>query len=62
MFTVPEVASWFRARQRVDAYSWGARRIWDDVEKGYRSVSPGELLYPVFEGMPMGWTWALQPT
>ncbi len=58
-FTVPEVASWFGVRQRVDAHSWGARRIWDDVTRGYRSVSPGELLYPVFEGMPMGWTWAL---
>eukprot|EP00972_Heterocapsa_arctica_P106790 15730475-Heterocapsa_arctica.AAC.1 len=45
-FTVPEVASWFGVRQRVDANAWGARRIYDDATKGYRSVSPGELLYP----------------
>ena len=58
-FAVPEVACWFGIKRKVDAYSWGARRIFDDETRRYRDVLPGELLHPVFEGMAMGWAWAL---
>ena len=58
-FCLPEASSWFGVRRLVDAYSWGARRIYDDDLREFRRVVPGEMLYPVFEAVPMGWAFAL---
>ena len=33
--------------------------MWCDERRRYENVGAEEVLYWVFEGMPMGWTWAL---
>ena len=58
-YLVPSVAAWFGIRRLVRAHSWGCRRIWDDALGDYRAIAESELLYPVIEVMPMGWSWGL---
>ena len=53
------MASWFACEWPETAETWGADRVWDDDLEQYTEVRPGEWLYWVFEGMPMGWSWAL---
>ena len=37
----------------------GVTETWVEVSRAFVFVEPHKLLYFVFEGMPMGWDWAL---
>lgn len=38
---------------------YGVDRVLNELTGEFDSVSPSTLVYPVFEGMAMGWSWAL---
>ena len=58
-FSLREAGAWFGIRQSVDAASWGVTHVFDDALGRRRPVRPGEQLFPVFEAIPMGWSFAL---
>eukprot|EP00438_Fugacium_kawagutii_P005728 Skav230032 [mRNA] locus=scaffold261:318609:321503:- [translate_table: standard] len=58
-FSVEGLAEWFGLDDPVRAGDFGVTSVWDDAIKADCPVKPDELLYPVFLGMPQGWTWAL---
>ena len=53
------VASWWGVDFPERADVWGVTRCWCEDAQAFVDVHPHELLYFVFEGMPMGWSWAL---
>ena len=56
---VPQLASWFGIDEQLNPLDFGVDTVWDDDVGNYTTVRDGELMYPVFEAMAMGWTWAL---
>ena len=58
-FTDRRLATWFGCEWVFTASTWGVSSVWCDESEQWEEVSPDQLLYFVFEGMPMGWTWAV---
>ena len=56
----PEVASCFAVRRKVRARGWGCQWIWGDTVQRCADLGHDEMVYPVFEALPMGWAWALR--
>ena len=59
-FKWPHMASWFAFNCRVSAEEFNISEIFDEASGQYVPVdSPAERLWPAFEGLVMGWSWAL---
>ena len=58
-FSIAELASWFCIDELLDPLAFGVQRVWDDDQRKFTPVVAGERMYPAFEAMAMGWTWAL---
>lgn len=63
-FSIPSLASWFATKDQfttfeLDRYGMNPDFIYDDDLGVFARPTPGELLIPCFQGVPMGWSWAL---
>ena len=58
-FWVPSVADWFCLDYQVRAGDFGVTSTWCPTAGGQVEVGPDEMLFPAFEALPMGWSWAL---
>ena len=63
-FEIPSLASWFATMDRfstseLEELGMCPDRIYDDDTGRFEKVVPGEILIPCFQGVPMGWSWAL---
>ena len=59
-FEWPHMASRFAFNCRVSAEEFNISEILDEASGQYVPVdSPAERLWPAFEGLVMGWSWAL---
>ena len=61
---MPELASWFATDDVFDdaellAYGFRVDKVYNDDTGTYEQLLPGERVYAVFKGIPMGWSWAL---
>ena len=54
-----ELASWFGIDELLRPWDFGVYTAYDDELGGFAPIGSDELLFPVFEAVPMGWTWAL---
>lgn len=60
----PQFGSWFGINVKLTArdwikLGWERRPIFSDEQQCYFTPSDDITLYPVFEGLCMGWSWAL---
>ena len=63
-FKTPEVAKWFGVNMPMKVCEWAAfgvsiKKVYDEDQHCWHTVSPDTLIYPVIEAMSMGWSWAL---
>ena len=54
-----DLASWWGVDFPERADVWGVAECWCPELRDFTPVEPWERLFFVFEGMPMGWSWAL---
>jgi hypothetical protein len=53
------MAAWFGIDSRVRAADFGVREVYNDETESFERVAPSDRLWLVFEGLAMGWSWAL---
>lgn len=58
-FSVEHLAEWFGLDDPVKASDFDVTSVWDPELGREVPVTEDEMLFPVFIGMPQGWTWAL---
>jgi hypothetical protein len=63
-FQIHQLASWFAFDDRFSVqHLWDLGfafdEIFDDATHQYVAVSPTDMVFPCFGGLPMGWSWAL---
>ena len=63
-FGIPALASWFATKddftvEELHQLGMSVDAIYDDDKCCYDNVRAGERLIPCFQGVPMGWSWAL---
>ena len=58
-FSCRRLSSWFACPWPERADTWEVNEVYDEDTNTMVPVDPGEPLYFVFEGLPMGWSWAL---
>lgn len=63
-FSIPELADYFALAEPMTREQWQARGIpcefYEDPWSGKNTkTSVGQILYPCFQAVPMGWSWAL---
>ena len=63
-FAIPSLASWFATKddflvEELIELGLLPDSIYDDEMGRYEKPLPGERLIPCFQGVPMGWSWAL---
>lgn len=58
-FSVEHLAEWFGLDDPVRAGDFNVESIWDPDLGRMVDVDEDEKIFPVFVGMPQGWTWAL---
>eukprot|EP00438_Fugacium_kawagutii_P027761 Skav215994 [mRNA] locus=scaffold4693:140018:158914:+ [translate_table: standard] len=58
-FSVAPLAEWFGMDDPVLASEVGVNEVWCPESASMKPVSADEKLFPVFLGMPQGWSWAL---
>ncbi|CAK0903559.1 unnamed protein product, partial [Prorocentrum cordatum] len=58
-FSVESMAEWFGLDDPVRCSEFGLSQIFDNDLGGLRPARPAEKVFPVFLGMPQGWSWAL---
>ena len=63
-FAIPSLASWFATDdhfsvEELNDLGFEVSHIYDDELGHERPVGHGERLFAVFNGVPMGWSWAL---
>eukprot|EP00971_Amphidinium_carterae_P341990 6481099-Amphidinium_carterae.2 len=58
-FRCQHLGSYFCFPLLLSAAELGVETVYDDVAGMVREVGKEELIWPCYDGMPMGWTWAL---
>ena len=59
-FMSKDLASWFTINlPGLTAAEMGVTTVYDELTGRERAVDPDEFVWAAFQGMPMGWTWAL---
>ena len=58
-FSVWPLAEWFGLDDPIVASEFNISQVWCATSQSYVDVEPHEKLFPVFTGMPQGWSWAL---
>ena len=63
-FSIPELGSWFGVDMpmgvdTLQQHGFTSTTFFDDESGTDLPMQPGELYYPVFSGMCMGWSWGL---
>ena len=54
------LASWFTINlPGLTAAEMGVATVYDELTGHERPADPDEFVWAAFQGMPMGWTWAL---
>eukprot|EP00973_Karenia_brevis_P052195 7252702-Karenia_brevis.AAC.1 len=58
-FSNPQLGSLFGFDFPDKASFYGIDKVYDEQLRAFVSVAADDLVYPVFEGLPMGWSWVL---
>ena len=57
--TWPEMGSWFGFDYPEPLHEFGVNQIFDETSGGMITLPGDTMVFPVFEGLAMGWSWSL---